>query len=314
MPPITQQSERLDGNETAWFSRENETINKNLYSTVYPENKGRLLIPDETEARGAGKVYTWGMATQYGEAKEVANMADDLPRAGVAVSDQSRLIKTYGMSWGWDFVEIKEAVRTGRDLPRMEADAARLAIDNRVDKTLATGDGALILGLLNQTSTTTITLGNKSGGGKTWALATSLEIVEDFTIALQALLGAIKTAGGIAFQRFQVVLPIAQDTLIATRPMGNGIDKTIKQHILESMKENISAIDGWDRCRGAGATGSDRMAFYPKTQLVLGAVVAEDFTIRSPQERNLATVVPAYARCGGVVCRYPFAMGYGDGL
>lgn len=311
---ITSQNEmRLDAVETAWFQRENETINKRLYKTVYPANKARLLVPDEAEARGCGKVYTWGMVKNFGEAKEIANMAEDLPRAGTSVNDQSRSVKPYGASYGWDLFEIKEAARTGRPLETMEADAARLAVDNKVDSILATGDGA-ILGLLNQTGTTALTLGTKSGGGKTWALATPKEIVRDFTTALSNILAAMKQNGNGPFTRFTFVIPETQHILISTTPMGDGIDKTIKDYILMAMKDNVESIESWHRCTGAGALGVDRMAVYPKDPLVLGAVLAEDFTIGSPQQKGLSFIVPTYARCGGVVVRYPVAMAYGDGL
>jgi hypothetical protein len=312
MPPTNNEA-RLDAVETAWFARENETINKTLYETIYPANKARQLIPDEAEARGCGKVYTWGMVKNFGEAKEITNAADDLPRAGTSVGDQSRIVKMYGASYGWDLMEIKEAARTGRPLEMMEANAARLACDNKLDALLALGDGVTSFGLLNQTNTTAWTLGTKSGGGKTWANATPKEIVKDIATGVGNLLTALKQNGNNPFTKFQVVLPSAQDTLIATTPMGDGIDKTIKQYILDTMKENISGIDAWDRCVGAGAGVTDRIVMYPKDPLVLGAVVAEEFTITAPQQKNLSYLVNCYFRCGGVVLRYTVAMAYGDG-
>lgn len=303
---------RLDAVETAWFARENETINKALYSKVYPENKARMLIPDEVPARGAGKVYTWGMVTNYGEAKEIANMAEDLPRAGTSVGDQSRIIKNYGASYGWDIIEIQEAARTGRPLTQMEADAAALAVDNKIDAVLATGDGA-VLGLLTQTNTTSLTLGTKAGGGKTWALATPKQIVADVALGIGNIITAMKASGGTPFAKYQVVIPPAQDILISTTPMGDGIDKTVKEYILANLP--VSGIDNWHRCVNAGSGGAiDRMAIYPKDPLVLGAVMAQELTIGAPQQKSLSFLVPMFARCGGVVVRFPVAMAYGDGL
>lgn len=309
----TQNNElRLDAVQTAWFSRENETINKRLYETKYPANKGRELIPDEVEARGAGKVYTWGMITNFGEAREIANMADDLPRASVSVDDQSRSVKNYGMSYGWDIMEIQESARTGRALDQKEANAARLALDNKIDTVLATGDGGNVLGLLNQTSTTTWTLSTKTGGGKTFAAATPLEIVGDFATGVGNIIAAMKDAGGSPFDKFNVVMPSTKLTYIANLPMGNGIDKNVLQYIMENNK-NLAGFDSWEKTVGAGATGTDRIVMYVKDPLVLGAVVAQDITIAAPQQRNLSYVVPMYARIGGVVVRYLFAIAYGDG-
>ncbi len=302
---------RLDAVETAWLLRENETINKALFSKIYPENKARSLVPTEVAAIGAGKVYTWGMISQYGEAKEIFNGADDLPRAGTAVNDQSRIIKQYGASHGWDVIEIQEAARTGRNLSQMEADSAALAIATKVDAVLASGDG-VILGLLNQTSTTTTTLTTKAGGGKTWALATPKQIVADASLMIGNVVNAMKASGGTPFSTFQLVIPVSQDILISTTPMGDGINMTIKQYMMANLP--LSGIDNWHRCTAAGTNSVDRAVLYPKNPLVLGAVIAQEMTIMPPQPKNLAWVVPSFARCGGVVCRYPVAITYGDGL
>lgn len=303
---------RLDAVETAWFQRENETINKRLYETVYPANKGRMLVPDEVEARGCGKVYTWGMVKNFGEAKEISNAADDLPRASVSVGDQSRIVKMYGMSYGWDLMEVKESARTGRALDQKEANAARLALDNLIDTNMATGAGSSAPGLLNQSNTTAWTLGAKTGGGTTFANATPMEIVKDFATGVGNLMAAMKDAGGAPFDKFTAVLPVVKLTYIANLPMGNGIDKNVLEYI-QANNKSITEFQSWEKCVGAGAGVTDRIVLYPKDQLVLGAVVAEDIQIGAPQQKNLAFVVPMYVRLGGVVVRYLFAMAYGDG-
>lgn len=303
---------RLDAVETAWFQRENETINKRLYETVYPANKGRMLIPDEAEARGCGKVYTWGLVKNFGTAKLISNAADDLPRASVSVGDQSRIVEMFGMSYGWDIMEIKESARTGRALDQKEANAARLALDNQIDTNMATGNGGNVLGLLNQTNTTSWTLSTKTGGGTTFAAATPMEIVADFAKVVGNLMAAMKDAGGAPFEQFTVVMPSVKLTYIANLPMGNGIDKNVLEYIRANNK-NLIDFQSWEKCTAAGSGGGDRIVVYPKDQLVLGAVVAEDIQIGAPQQKNLAFVVPMYVRIGGVVVRYTFAMAYGDG-
>lgn len=310
---------RLDAAESLWFARELETINQTLYQTLYPANKGRMLVPDETQARNCGPVYTWRMVTAFGKAKPVANMGDDLPRASVSGSEQSRMVKLIGMAWGWDIIEIKEAARTGRALSTELANAARLAIDNSIDEMIATGkiEGVQVgdaLGLLNQANTTTWTLGTKTGGGKTWAKATPDEISKDIATGVGNIKTALKGAGGAPFEKFQLVVPDLQFVQIATTRLGDGSDTTILQFLLKS-NPFLSGIDSWSRCTLAGSGGAiDRAVLYPKDALCLGSIVAEDYTIVPPEQRNLSYINNGYARAGGVVCRYPVAMAYGDGL
>lgn len=315
---MTQQT-RLDAAESIWFSRELETINKRLYETEYPANKARTLIPDEAEARGCGPVYTWRMIQNFGKAKVLSNLADDLPKADISGQESSAFVKYVGQAYDWTIMDIKESARTGKPLEMSKANAARLAVDNSIDEMLALGknDGVAVgpmLGLLNQTNTTAFVAGTKTAGGKTWVKGTPDEISADVGGAIGAIKTALKGANaGGSFDRFQVVIPDKQFIQIATTRLGDGSDTTILQFILKS-NPFVSGIDSWARCAGAGAGATDRMAIYPKDPLVLGGVVAEDFTIMPPEQRNLAYVVNAYARCGGVVCRYPVALSYVDGI
>jgi hypothetical protein len=56
------------------------------------------------------------------------------------------------------------------------------------------------------------------------------------------------------------------------------------------------------------------MVAYPRNPLALGALVPSDFKALAPQERNQDIVVPVSAKCGGVICRYPVAVLYMDGI
>jgi hypothetical protein len=56
------------------------------------------------------------------------------------------------------------------------------------------------------------------------------------------------------------------------------------------------------------------MVCYRKDPNVLELIVPQEFEQFPPQERNLEVVINCHMRCGGVVCYYPLAISFGDGI
>lgn len=305
---------RLDASESVFFARQLESIDQQIYETVFPENKARSLIPTQGGIPDWAKTYTWRMFTKFGSAKIAANMADDIPRADVVGEEASKIIKPVVASYGYDLFEIKAAAATGTPLDSLKAMAARFAIEQEIDDILANGNSSHNLsGLLNLSSTTSYTLGTKAAGGTTWAVATPDEIVKDITGAPNAIRNAMKGAGGPVFSRFTVLVPDLQYGQIAQTRMGDGSDTTVLKFVLAT-SPYIEDIQPWHHCDAAGSGSADRMVVYPKNPLVLAGIVPMEFTSQPPEQRNLEYVVNCLATCGGVVARYPLAVAYGDGL
>lgn len=305
---------RLDAAESVWFSRQLEAVDRQIYDVVFPENKARQFLPTQQGIPDWAKVYTWRMFEKFGRAKIAANMADDIPRADVTGVESSKVIKPVTSSYGWDIFELKAAAATGMPLDALKAQAARFAIETESDRILALGDADHGLeGLLALSSTTTYTPSTKVAGGTTWAVATSDEIVGDLFGICQAIISAMKGAGGPVFTRFQIILPIEQYALIAQRRMGDGSDTTVLK-FAQANSPWIESIEPWHLTNGAGSMGVDRMVAYPKNPLVLAGIVPMEFTTQPPEQRNLEYVVNCLSTTGGVVVRYPVAVAYGDGI
>jgi hypothetical protein len=305
---------RLDAAESVWFKRQLEFIDQTVYNEIFPENRARTLIPTAQNIPDWAKSYTWRMFTQYGKAKIVANMADDIPRADVTATEESKIIKPCASSYGWDIFEIKASSKSGVDLDVLKAYAARFAIETEIDEILAVGNTAHNLqGLFTLTGTTSFTVPTGLSGLKTWASKTPDEIAADIAGIIGAVRTAMKGAGGPMFQKFTVIVPETQYTLIATKRMGDGSGQTVLKFILES-NPWIGSIEPWYRATGAGSGATDRMVVYPKTPMVLAGIVPMEYTTLPPEQRNLEYVVNAIATVGGVVARYPVAIAYGDGI
>lgn len=305
---------RLDAAESVWFKRQLEFVDQQTYELIYPENKSRQFIPSQPGIPDWAKSYTWRLFEKFGRAKIVTNMADDIPRADVAASEESKIIKPCAAAYGWDIFEIKASAKTGVNLDGLKAAAARFAIETEIDEILAVGNTAHNLqGLLTLTGTTSYTVPLGGTGFKLWSTKTPDEIVADVNGIIAAVRTAMKGAGGPMFQKFTVIIPETQYMLIAAKRMGDGSDKTILRFLLEN-NPWIGSIEAWYRCTGAGSGATDRMVVYPKTPLVLAGIVPMEFTTLPPEQRNLEYIVNAIATTGGVVVRYPVAVAYGDGI
>jgi hypothetical protein len=304
----------LDAAEGIWFARQLQAVDAQQYDVLFPENKARQLIPTQGGIPAWAESYVWREYEKLGVAEFVADDATDLKSANVKATENTRIIKQLGASYRYTVREIKQAAATRTPLDAMRAAAARFAIETKIDEVLALGDVKHGLdGFLTLSNTTSYTLGDKAGGGKTWAVATPDEIVKDIAGAITAIKIAMKGAGTQPFQMFDVVLPIGAHCDIAQRRMGDGSDTTVLQFVLRNLP-HVNAITDWFRCDGAGQGSTDRMVVYPKNPTVLAGIVPEEYTPLAPQDRGLSVVVNATASCGGVVCRYPVAVAYGDGL
>lgn len=306
---------RLDASESVFFERQLEAIDTRIYEYKFEGLKARQLLPTVQGIADWQNVYTYRMSNQYGSAKPISDWAKDLPRADVEGSEVSQLIKHFGASYGWNYYELKRALATNTDLDGRKGRSARMAIDTALDTVLALGDASLGLkGLLNLSSTTTYTLPNKgTSGSKAWGtlaapVATAAEVAND----LRGFASNLYTTCKEVFDGFTIVLPVDKYEYAAAMRFPFTGD-TALDFALKS--DHIKEIVPWSKCTLAGSGGSvDRMVAYPKDEIVLGAIVPEEFTIHPVERKGLSFEVPCTASCGGVIVRYSVAVSYADGL
>ncbi len=307
---------RLDASESAFFERQLESIDARTYETKFEALKARQLLPTVSNVADFQKVYTYRMTEQYGTAKPIANAADDLPRADINGTETSQLIKDFGASYGWDYKELRAAMALGTDLDGAKARAAKFAIDSALDSVLATGDSSLGLkGLLNLANTQTYTLGTKAQSGDTeWGtlaapVATADEVARDLMGFATALVEGCKEVWTV----FDIVLPLSSYNYAAQLRFGQGSDMTALK-FAQANCPYIGKITPWTKCNTAGGSSSKRMCGYANDEMVLAALVPQEFMIHPVERKNLSYVVNCTASVGGVVCRYPVAVGYADEL
>lgn len=314
---------RLDASESRYFARQQESIDRTTYKAVYPENQARGFLPTVSDVDEYAAAYTWRMTERVGRAKVGGSSGDDMPRVDVFGSEKTVNITEITASYGFNILEIQRAAKANVDLNSERGTACREAIEDEIDLILASGHTAKGLkGLLNLASTLTYTLGTAKAGGKTWAVKTPDEICADLNGMAAYMVGqqkaavdALRNAGdqqAKVMTNFEVILPTAQYLLIAALRMGDGIGETVLSYVLRT-SPMIKKISMWWRATGAGDTASDRITMYANNPKVLGALVPMDYRTFDAQQKNLDYVIPAMARTGGVICRFPFAVCYADG-
>ncbi len=309
-------ADRLDAAESVLFAEQLKHVNATILQTLTPELKARTLVPTLPGVDPGATVYEYRMMTKYGQAKIATGHSDDAPRVDLAGEKAASLIKEVTASYGYHVDEIRACQKAGIDLPTLKAQTAKEAIDRKIDSILAVGDSTYSLkGLLNQTSTTTATLGTKVGTGtKAWEGATADEILKDVRLMVTALITALQGAGGPVFRRYMLIVPEEQYAYISLTRMGDGSDMTILKWLLANVPQ-LEGIEGWYHCNNAGSGGTvDRAVMYPRSLEVVQGIVNLEFTPLAPQPRNFEEVVPCRAKCGGVIVPYPVAMCYADEL
>lgn len=309
---------RLDSTESVFFKRELESIDQRVYEKKYPQYLARSLLPTQDGVDPTAKVYTYRMFDTVGKAKWIAQMSDDLPRGEAFGEEASQLIRPLGAAYGYSIYDIKAAVRMGTPLETMKAMGARRAVEEKIDLSLSLGDSTVgVKGLLTLSSTTSFTPSTKAAGGTTWGTlaarnATAEEVAGDIMGLCNKL---VETTKG-AFNRFRIVLPIEQYNYAASIRLGDGSDVTA----LKFAQQNspfIESVTAWYRCDAAvsnSVLSNDLMCAYPYDPEVVAALVPEEFTIHPAEQRNLEYIINTTASCGGVVCRYPVAVGYCSGI
>ena len=300
----------MDAGESAFTTRELEHIRSKVYEKEYPELLARTYIPVDNTVPSGAKTVTYKFYDRVGVAKIIASYADDLPRADVFAKEYTARIRGVGESYGFDLEDIRAAQMAKVPLQQMKANAAKEAIELKIDQIAQVGDASFgLIGMLNQPNASVYTIPAGVSGFTDWARKTPDEIVAD----LNGVVNFVYDSTNGVEQDDQILLPLKQYAYIASTRMGDGSDTTILDFFLEA-NPFIKNVSPWHILKGAGSAGADRMVSYKRDPDRLQLVISQEFEQLPPQARNLEIVVPCHARCGGVALYRPLSMAYADGI
>jgi hypothetical protein len=308
---------RLDATESYFFQNQLKSVDQKMYEKKYAELAARRHFPTQDGVDEGMKVYEYRTLDRVGRAQWIADPSQDLPRVGALGETALVKIKDCGASYGYTIKEIKTAAKLGVPLDATLAFGARKAIEQEIDEALSIGNTAqgLVGALKIASGTTSFTPGTKAAGGTSWGTitapnATGDEVYADIVGICAAIVKALKGNG--AWQKFRVLLPVDAYNYAGWIRMGPDTPTTALQAALAH--PNVESVQGWHRCDTAGSGSVTRMMAYPYDADVLACLVPQEIRSEAAQLRNLSYVVPVTASCGGVVCRYPVAVSYGDSI
>ena len=294
---------RFDATETAMFSRELEHVQKTQYEVLYPELRGRYLVPmgddQAPETAETGKYEMWDA---FGMARVISHWAQDLPRVGVSAKEFFYAFKTLGESYGYTYHEAKVSAATGKGLPQLKARAAREIMERTIDEIIFKGMQEFgTFGLVNNPNVPIVSL--PTG---TWSSATAQQILDDLNYLAQIVFTQSKGT-------------MIADTLVVDsttwtylqRTIGADFSTTIMRAFLAN-NPYIRNVEQSFKFDTAGADGGPRIMVYKRDQRVFDLQIPLDYAELPPEVRGLAITIACYSRVGGVVCRYPLGAAYCD--
>ncbi len=305
---------RLDSLESMFFQNQLRSVDQKMYQQKYAELAARRHFPTQEGVDEGMKVYEYRMTDIVGRAQWIADPSQDLPNVGAFGESKLVKIKDCGASYRYSMAEIKTSAKLGIPLDATLAFSARRAIEQEIDEALSIGVTAqgLVGALKIASGTTSFTPGTKAAGGTGWGTitvpnATGDEVYADIVGICAAIIKALKGNG--TWQKFRVLLPIDAYNYAGWVRMGPDTPVTALQAALAH--PNVDGVQGWHRCDTAGAVNT-RMMAYPYDPEVIACLVPQEVRAEAPQLKNLSYSIPVTASCGGIVCRYPVAVAYGD--
>lgn len=307
------QGMRFDSADDAsiFFARELDYIKTKSYDKLYPEFTALKALPVTHEVPEGAESFTYYSYEKTGMAKIIENYSTDLPRADVKGKPTTGFVKSIGASYGYSVQEMRASRMAGKSLDTRKAEAARYAVDSKVNKIAFMGDpDNNLVGLLTTGNNIPLyTLSTAAAKSSTlFADKTAEEILNDIN-------------GMFAYQSKTTKNVEHGDTLLI--PASVYIDLSTRQipntgyTVLKFLKENAPYLKDIIPAPEleADSTDTNPYASQSKSAMILYTNNPEKMCLEIPmsyyqyplQNRGLEVIVPCEERVGGLVLYYPLS-------
>lgn len=296
---------RFDANEVSFLLRSLEYIQTQSYDRKYGPTKARMFIPINNKAPAGAKSITYSSWDAFGMAKVIANHASDLPKVGVFAKEFTMPVKTLGVAYDYTIEDLQAAAMSpNANLDSRKAEAAMMAMEQKVDQVLASGIPEMgIPGALNLANVP-ITAPPNAGA---WTSLTPDQILEN----MHAISERINLNSLEVFGADTMLFPTTEYNYLNRTYVDATNRKTIMKTFLEN-DEYIKNVDQWRRLNTAGAGGVRRVMAYFRNPVVLEGHIPQEPQELPPQPNNLAFEIPVHSRISGVEAHYPMGITYAD--
>lgn len=301
--------------------RQTSHIEPGVYATRYPDIQYRDLIPVDTSGSEFATSVTYYSSDRFGAADWINGNSDDIPKAGTVRSRFETPVYTAGIGYGWGWEEVGRAQLLGINLSADDANAARRASEEMIDRVALLGDASKgFRGLFNYTGTGGVTPVNAPTGNwgtlSSAGTATADQIVADMNSAIVNVFNGTNTTA-IADT---LLLPWSKFLLISTKRMSTDTDSTILQYFLANNVYTATTgrpltIRGLRGLDDAGVSGVPRLIAYRNSPDVLKLHIPMPHRFLPVfQSGPLRWDVPGVMRLGGLDIRLPKEVVYLDGV
>lgn len=300
---------RFDSADDAsiFFARELDYIKSKSYDKKYPEFTALNKFPITHEVPEGAETVTYYSYEKTGMAEIISNYATDLPRADVKGEPTTAMVKSVGDSYGYSVQDMRASRMAGKSLDTRRAEAARYAIERKINEIAFAGDAKhKLMGMLSTNNDIPLyTLSTTEDDKTAWVDKSAAEILADINgmFGYQAeLTQDVERADTLA-------LPPSVFIDISTRQIPN-TGYTVKKFLLENapyLKEIISAPE-----LAAGNTATNP---YGANVAMLYTNSADKFSLEIPmafyqyplQNKNLEVIIPCEERVAGIIMYYPLS-------
>jgi hypothetical protein len=301
---------KLDANESAFFKRQLEFVKSKTFDAKFRPNKAMSIFPVSTEAGAAATEITWRQYTRVGLAKMVADYATDFPLVDIYGEEHTVKPQPIGAGYHYSIEEIRRAQMAGIPLETRRAEAARRAIEDKIDYIAWFGDTNTGLnGFISYPGISEYTVVSGTSGAKTWSTKTADEILRDLNGALSYV---SEQTNGVEIPD-TVLLPLAQFNLIKTKRLGDGSDETVLSYF-RKVNPQIKMVEAIVELGGAGDSNTDRGMVFVNDASHLNIELPLAFEQFDADKEGMQYKIPCYAKTAGMIVYYPASVAYFDGI
>ena len=303
----------LDSGESIFFTRELETIRAKTYDVKYDDNfKMLATIPISMEGDPLDIDITHRSYGRVGIAKMGGgDYATDFPSVDIFATESTVKVYPVQASYRYNKEEIARAAKMNRPLESKRAEAARKAIDKKINDVAMVGDAVTgAKGFFNAAGVSEYTLADGVSPASTkWDGKTSDEILKDLYGISNSIISSTK---GIEIPD-TIAIPLSSYQLIEQKRLSADTEKTVLTYFLENSK-NIKNVIWFNELEvitdTLGLSGYDsKKGMYCWRNSADNVIM--DMPLPLTQEEvmrdGLAYVIPMKAKIGGVFFFYPMS-------
>jgi hypothetical protein len=292
---------RCDEASYAFLEQELLQIRTKTYDILYPELRGRQIVPIDHAISPGAETYAWDSWDKLGIAGINGNDTDDAPMAEVTRDRKVGRIINVKSAYKYTLFELASQAMAGVPLTSKRAETARLAIERQIDRLIAYGDASTgQLGFLDLPGVLTSTA---SG---TWsATADAGDILADLNLLVSEQVNEAKDTMVLPNV---LVMPLKAYNLIASKPIST-LNQTPILQVFLANSPYIKKVIPW-LAAGYTSAGVERnkIISFMQSDEVCQYVVSQEFTQLAPQVRNYAYIVNCFSRVGGIELHYPLGI------